>query len=437
MPANPISSASPPFATGAHGLRPTPLWTNDEAPLPTNAWWQNLVLDSGVARLAVQPYQIRADPGGFHVCFPRLETEPRLIRAVFARDIDFGAAQNLGPRHLTDYGPFSATIRWGDEARSMTAPIVRGMPFASVRYEDLPPIVRTQHGFTEVNGAEVGSSVAGQRFDLVLGNGQRWLLTSTSTLTFRVERDVLVNVQPFTGWLRAAVVTEPAGRAALAAHAGRIPTGATMTISFEEEGTAELDLVWRTEGEGPLLMMRLPHHASTLQDATEADHRLGTLRGEMVAITGESWRMLEPLTDIGFRAPSGIAVNRAQDVRGALAADANLRVQADDVYFAGKEIALLARQMLIADELGETALVETYRTSLQAGLEPWLSGSNRDLRLRRPRHPRPDVGRDLGRARQRPHSGHCEPFGRRSLFSGHSKQGLVRGALMGLGTVRG
>ncbi|MEO1233874.1 MAG: glycosyl hydrolase, partial [Myxococcota bacterium] len=33
---------------------------------------------------------------------------------------------------------------------------------------------------------------------------------------------------------------------------------------------------------------------------------------------------------------------------------------------------------LIADELGETALVETYRNSLQADLQPWLEGTNGD-----------------------------------------------------------
>ena len=65
-------------------------------------------------------------------------------------------------------------------------------------------------------------------------------------------------------------------------------------------------------------------------------------------------------------------------MRAALASEASLRVQSTDVYFAGKELALLARHMLIADELGETALVETYRRSLQADLQPWLDGNRGD-----------------------------------------------------------
>lgn len=377
--AAPITSEAPPFATGTHSLSPTPLWgSNPSRPLPTNAWWQNLVLGTGVVRQAVHPYQVRADPGGLHVSFPRIQAEARQLNTVFERDLDFGAAQGLGERSLVDHGPFSATVRWGDVNRNMTAPLVRGMPFASVRYQQLPPILRTQHGFTSVNGSGVGTSVTGQSFELALGNGQRWLLTSTSTLTFRVERDVLVNVQPFTGWLRAALLTGPTDRALLEAHAGRIPTGARMTIRFEQAGSAELRLEWQTEGQGPLLMMRLPHHAAALQNPNEANYRLRVLRGEMVAVIGETWRMLEPLPDISFRAPRPIAGNRETDVRAALRADSNLSVQSTDIYFAGKEIALLARHMLIADELGETALVETYRSSLQAGLEPWLSGSNGD-----------------------------------------------------------
>jgi endo-1,3(4)-beta-glucanase len=45
---------------------------------------------------------------------------------------------------------------------------------------------------------------------------------------------------------------------------------------------------------------------------------------------------------------------------------------ATDTYFGGKELALLGRQALIADELGETALAETYRASLATAFEPWL-----------------------------------------------------------------
>ncbi|MEL7163446.1 MAG: hypothetical protein AAFN92_21995, partial [Bacteroidota bacterium] len=48
--------------------------------------------------------------------------------------------------------------------------------------------------------------------------------------------------------------------------------------------------------------------------------------------------------------------DRVEDVRAALQADVGLGVPSPDPYFGGKELALLGRHALIADELGETAL---------------------------------------------------------------------------------
>ena len=44
------------------------------APLPTNAWWQNLVLDDsgtlGENAIYPMPLLVKAQPGGLHVCEP-------------------------------------------------------------------------------------------------------------------------------------------------------------------------------------------------------------------------------------------------------------------------------------------------------------------------------------------------------------------------------
>ena len=40
----------------------------------------------------------------------------------------------------------------------------------------------------------------------------------------------------------------------------------------------------------------------------------------------------------------------------------------------------LARLALIADELGETGLAETYRQTLKSAMEPWLSGKDYDIK---------------------------------------------------------
>ena len=41
-------------------VSPGPLWGGFKAPLPTNAWWMNLVLDKGDQPIAPYPYLVRA-----------------------------------------------------------------------------------------------------------------------------------------------------------------------------------------------------------------------------------------------------------------------------------------------------------------------------------------------------------------------------------------
>ena len=74
--------------------------------------------------------------------------------------------------------------------------------------------------------------------------------------------------------------------------------------------------------------------------------------------------MNEALTTIGFESPEGIAPSLEQDVRDALAADANWPITAGDTYFGGKQLAAVGRLAVIADELNETALA-----AAEAGVE--------------------------------------------------------------------
>ena len=87
--------------------------------------------------------------------------------------------------------------------------------------------------------------------------------------------------------------------------------------------------------------------------------------------------MTEPLTTITWSAPRPIQADKIQDVRNALYEDINKGVVADDTYFGGKQMAAIARLALIADELGETVLAETYRTNLKRYIEPWLQNSGK------------------------------------------------------------
>ena len=98
-------------------------------------------------------------------------------------------------------------------------------------------------------------------------------------------------------------------------------------------------------------------------DENQLDNRIvrNTLRGDMIGVKGKTWILKEDLTDITWSAPREMDPNKINDVRNALKADIEKTVVSTDTYFGGKQMAAIARLALIADELGETALADTFR----------------------------------------------------------------------------
>lgn len=149
-------------------------------------------------------------------------------------------------------------------------------------------------------------------------------------------------------------------------QATSIGDSATMTFNY------------KTSGSGELLMMALPHHQALLSPETLRQQvQLDCMKGVMVGVVGSSWTMVEPLTTITWGAPRSIDSDKIEAVREALKNDIGKGVEADDTYFGGKQMAAIGRLALIADELGETDLANTYRTNLKRYLEPWLKSGGK------------------------------------------------------------
>ncbi|MEN0062790.1 MAG: glycosyl hydrolase, partial [Myxococcota bacterium] len=373
---DPVSTTAPPWPTRTHPQAPGGLWADSKGPLPTNAWWQRLVLGAGTAVVYPMPYQVRADAPGLQVSFDTATASDVVVSLPYETDLTFGAQGPLGSRQVVAHDSLSVTLRWtAPDGSTLTTPLVRGMPYVTAQYAGHVPVVITGRAIQSVNGQAVPQIVTDTRFSLSLGD-ETWVIYASSEITLDVTANTLLASGAFTGSLRAAVST-PDTASVLDAHASRIPVGGAVEATATGD-EARLVFDWDTEGTGDLLMMRLPHHAPVLTGVTEPGLTFPTLRGEMVGVVGDEWTMVEPLSTIGFRAPSGIAPDRIEDVRSALQGDTGLGVPSQDPYFGGKELARLGRLALIADELGEASLADQYRTNLRGALEPWLDGTNSD-----------------------------------------------------------
>ncbi len=372
----PLSSTTPTFSAQNHSAPPGGLWANPAAPLPTNAWWQNIALGSGGYTINALPYQVQVHGDGLKFGFPDKVVAENFIFTSFTENLSFRAVEGLPGQQVSGYGPLHVSLDWGTGTGSMHVDLVRGQPYMTAHYNGLTPRIGTVHAITGLNGGVGSQAVTDTRFEVQMNNGQTWVLYASSVLTLSVNNGSLEASGVYTGSLRAALL-DGISDAVLDAHSGRIPTGGDVSVTAANDiGTIAFQ--WESEGSGPLLMMALPHHMDVLVAPTSTSVIRNTLKGDMTGISGENWTMEEPLTTIGFESANPIAPNLEQEVRDALAADVNFQVSAPDPYFGGKQFAALGRLAVIADELNEPTLAAQVRSNLGNALENRLAGLDGD-----------------------------------------------------------
>lgn len=384
----PLSVAGPVFAPIASAQPPGARWASTDAPLPTNAWWENFVLNAGTGVANALPYIVKCSIDGLSGCMPGKTTGETFVISSFVNNWTIGASESLAAHHVVDYDPLSVTVEWTDGTGTLQAPVVRGMPYLTAVYSGLTPEVTTIHAIMSINGTSPNATITDDRFEFVLNNGQTWVMYASETITLVFAgNNTLIGPADWNGVLRMAitdgnnVVTDTA---LLDAHADAYPTGGTVAATATGD-VAELVFDWElasmsggTATTTTALQCALPHHEPVLQEALEAGTAYPTIKGDMPLVAAGAWHMTEALTTIGFESPEGIAPSLEQDVRDALEADANWPITAGDTYFGGKQLAAVGRLAVIADELNEPALAANYRANLANALHPWLNATNSD-----------------------------------------------------------
>ena len=189
--------------------------------------------------------------------------------------------------------------------------------------------------------------VSGTRFEVTMNNNQKWIIYSSSEITFTVNGNNLDASGVFTGSIRAAGVWESGENAVgdvatLDAHSGSVPVGGSVSANVEGD-MAILEFQWKVEGDGELLMMALPHQQEDITNTMTA-HKSKVLKGMMAGYTGSTWVFNTPLTTITWGSPRPLPAGKDDAVRASLAGDiAGASCCGDDPYFGGKQMAVLAR----------------------------------------------------------------------------------------------
>ena len=314
---------------------------------------------------------------GVHLCFPDKVVDQAFIFMAFVDNWIVGAKEGLGSRSLIDRNHFGATMSYES---GLEIPLVRGMPYATFKFDGITPNLESVHSVLSVNGG-MESSVTGTKFNIELNNGHTWIMYTSSEITIDWSGSIVSTSSPFTGTMRLAVMVDGVDESELDAYAEKVPLGGSIEAVASGD-SCDISINWMSEGNGDLLMVALPHHIDILSNPQTASYTLNGIRGDMTGIVGDTWIMTEQLTSIQWFAPGGVDPSHEENIRAALNEDlVGNDVVAGDPYFGGKQMAKLARLALIAEDLGEASLAQQFRDKVQPVLESWLDGTNPDTLL--------------------------------------------------------
>ena len=118
-------------------------------------------------------------------------------------------------------------FRWKTSNGKIEVPLVRGMPYVTLYYENVVPTISTINAILKINGQSVqpGMDFTSQKFDFEMNNGQTWkiYLSMDSTITFSGQKFTFQNA--YSGYIRVAILTNSNMASIMDQYSNKIPIG--------------------------------------------------------------------------------------------------------------------------------------------------------------------------------------------------------------------
>ncbi|KAJ2007598.1 hypothetical protein GGI04_000713 [Coemansia thaxteri] len=404
-------------------------------PLPTNKWWQNLVIEQGADPIHPYPYVVKCLANASTVGFPTFQASASAMTSNMAVDWQVGdSAGALTKRLVTGFDALGVTVKWSGKGQAgMTARFYKGLPFVTFEMAGVAPQLTTAHAILHVTplgltvnsyGAATAENATRLMRDIVehpgmtqvaLNDGSQWLVVSKPAVQWVQTGTGQLAPKAgtvFTGFVQLAHLGDnpAANLPVLQKYAGTYPTAGSVTYakiqSSQAAGrTADIMYFYQTNTDGgqgadashvyapsavpaglQLLTLMLPHHVDLLVNASFVDPGLSGYRsakGPLTAVAGNLITYCQPLDGaVSFEGLHAIGAGDRDAIRRQLAIDVNsaaLNVTAPDPYFFGKGVAKIARLIQIAQEVDDAATAAALGARLVAYLGPWLTAhSNSD-----------------------------------------------------------
>ena len=346
---------------------------------PTNAWFENLLLNKGESPVQTYPYQIKAKHSGLSISYSGLTHLINTPNFVLEGNIDnlVLSIRETFPESLIDVATVNADffdigvkINYGSQ---FDVVLVRGSASVVANFRSVKPVFKTIHAITNApTFPELTKSLK-----VTFNNGQTWLIQSQSQILWAFSGSEFSAQLEYTGWLKISICLSSQAETSLLSYADQSPiTNGKVSYSVDRSsspGTVTVNLEYNNAG----LFYLLPHiyklgqtGANVINGAT-----VKGVKGVYLLASGKGYQYKLPVINNSDNTKAFDSNEKKSKLLDALKGDVqSLNLTVRDPYFGGKELARAANLIEIADHLGDTVSKNKIKDALTKELDDFWFG---------------------------------------------------------------
>ncbi|ETK90025.1 hypothetical protein F441_06249 [Phytophthora nicotianae CJ01A1] len=389
-------------------------------PVPTNAWWANLVTcdstTNATGPIWPNPFAVNVEDSGaygFSLSYPyrnrffggvtdgvaKYYAHPKRNEIILTA---YEFATSIPDMQVTNWTDLGVTVQLQAPSSSGTlkSSMVSGMAYFTATYQGLTPEILFEAPIATINGASVnvGTRYSGTKFNVLAVSGQQWWIhvypssSQSNGIQLNLATSmILQGLSSFNGVIRVSAILDSTQSNAQDTYSSCIVTGGDVEITND----SKYSFKWKTDGDCSkgLFHYALDHHTKTLTAASVTEvvntsmysATRGLMKGFVTVVSPPAWSFYEsrniPVTHYP-RSRLTKAAALQQDLFTKLRADIqSIWTVATDgsYYFTGKMVQQYASLCLMANDLvivgTDVSLLRRCVTKLESAITPFLDNS--------------------------------------------------------------
>lgn len=320
---------------------------------PTNSWISGLALQEKPLAVFPMPLSFQALDTGFQVGLPIVTSDAKTITGGHTAGIDAkidGATQF----QLTRFDKTSATLTYAEGGNSLgELTIAQGSPYVFYRGTSNTTIKLAGATNAKVDGGILRFNNAGQRYAVATHDNAK-VSANDGQVTITVPKDGLATFYAL-----------PEGSADVLSEDSGNEIASVEATHDEKNGNSLTRFHYKTTNQKPTVVSTLPYQS--VNDGKKLNLVYKSVYGDMLSRQGNEFTTSVPLIE----ASNELALDKLNDdqkrlVISDLQADsAEIVINAQDSYFAGKALARAATLLDIAKQLGQDDIAKQLQTVLK------------------------------------------------------------------------